>query len=105
MGFEAAFVFKIKGRYYLSCAEFINDEYHCMVASADSLAGPWSDRTLAIPHGGHNMFFKDKDGQWWSTFFGNDKNAPFIEKPGILRVEFDKAGQIHPLLRPMTRPG
>ena len=67
-------------------------------ASADSLAGPWSDRTLAIPHGGHNMFFKDKDGQWWSTFFGNDKNVPFTEKPGILRVEFDKAGRIHPLI-------
>jgi hypothetical protein len=44
------------------------------------------------------MFFKDKDGQWWSTFFGNDKNVPFTEKPGILRVEFDKAGRIHPLI-------
>ena len=45
-----------------------------------------------------NSFFKDKDGQWWSTFFGNDKNAPFTEKPGILRVEFDKAGRIRPLI-------
>jgi xylan 1,4-beta-xylosidase len=98
VGFEAAFVFKVDGRYYLSCAEFINEEYHCMIAGADSLAGPWSDRYLAIPHGGHNMFFKDKDGRWWSTFFGNDKNAPFNEKPGILRIEFDKAGKIRPLL-------
>jgi len=98
VGFEGAFMFKIKGRYYLSCAEFINDEYHGMIASADSLAGPWSDRYLAIPHGGHNMFFKDKDGRWWSTFFGAEKNAPFTEKPGILRVEFDKAGRIRPLI-------
>jgi len=97
VGFEAAFVFKIKGRYYLSCAEFINDEYHCMIASADSLAGPWSDRYLAIPHGGHNMFFKDKDGNWWSTFFGNDGDAAFKERPAILRVEFGLDGEPRPV--------
>lgn len=82
----------------------INDEYHCLIAGAESLAGPWSDRYLAIPYGGHNMLFKDKDGQWWSTFFGNDKNAPFFERPGILRAVLDKSGRVRPLIGPTTKP-
>lgn len=98
VGFEGAFLFKANGRYYLSCAEFIGDDYHCMIASADKIDGPYGDRYLAIPHGGHNMFFKDKDGKWWSTIFGNSGNAPFRERPGILRVEFGKDGHIQPLM-------
>ncbi len=96
VGFEAAFLFKANGRYHLSCAEFIKDEYHCMIASADKIGGPYGDRYLAIPHGGHNMFFQDKAGRWWSTFFGNDKNAPFRERPAILRVEFGSDGRVRP---------
>lgn len=94
VGFEGAFIFKADGRYYLSCADFINDEYHCLIASADKLMGPYGDRYIAIAQGGHNMFFKDKQGKWWSTFFGNDKSAPFMERPGILRIEFTKDGRI-----------
>ena len=88
VGFEGAFLFKVDGRYYLSCAEFIGEQYHCMLASAPTLDGPWSDRHLAVLHGGHNMFFKDAHGRWWSTFFGNSGDAPFRERPGILRVDF-----------------
>jgi hypothetical protein len=29
--------------------------YDCMIASAESLYGPCSDRHLAIPHAGHDM--------------------------------------------------
>jgi Glutaminase A six helical-hairpin domain/Domain of unknown function (DUF5127)/Glycosyl hydrolases family 43/Domain of unknown function (DUF4964) len=97
VGFEGAFLFKANGRYYLSCAEFMDRQYHCMVASADKLEGPYGDRYLAVPHGGHNMFFRDKSGQWWSTIFGNDDQAPFRERPGMLRVGFDKDGRVNPL--------
>jgi len=97
VGFEGAFLFKADGRYYLSCAEFDGRKrYNCMIAGSDKLLGPYGDRYLAVPHGGHNMFFKDRDGQWWSTFFGNDPAAPFRERPAILRVEFDKDGRIRP---------
>ncbi|MBN1489013.1 MAG: glycoside hydrolase, partial [Phycisphaerae bacterium] len=58
--------------------------------------GPWSDRYLAIQHGGHNMFFQDQQGQWWSTFFGNSGNAPFRERPAILQITFDANGTIRP---------
>jgi xylan 1,4-beta-xylosidase len=96
VGFEGAFLFKANGRYYLSCADFIDDRYHCYVASSDRLYGPYGNRCLAVPHGGHNMFFKDAKGQWWSTFFGNDVDAPFKERPGLLPIEFGADGGPRP---------
>lgn len=97
VGFEGAFLFKANSRYYLSCADFANNRYHCYVASSTNLYGPYGDRHLTIPHGGHNMFFADAKGRWWSTFFGNDDDAPFKERPGILRVEFGDDGEPRPV--------
>jgi beta-xylosidase len=101
VGFEGAFLTKINGRYRLVCAEFNQHEngpatYDCMIAESDKLYGPYGDRYLAIPHGGHNMLFKDKDGGLWSTFFGSDPKAPFTERPAILPLEFDANGRIRP---------
>jgi xylan 1,4-beta-xylosidase len=103
VGFEGAFLTKINGRYVLICAEF-NDRlgtktYDCMAATAKSVYGPYGPRYLAISHGGHNMLFKDKQGQWHSTFFGNDAKAPFRERPGILALEVDEEGHIRPKAR------
>jgi xylan 1,4-beta-xylosidase len=101
VGFEGAFLTKINGRYHLICAEFKKhkdgvDTYDCMAANAEKIYGPYGDRYLAIPHGGHNMLFKDKKGRWWSTFFGSDPKAPFRERPAILRIEIDDQGRILP---------
>jgi xylan 1,4-beta-xylosidase len=96
VGFEGTYLFKAHGLYHLAGADFANGDYHCFVASSEHLYGPYGDRYLAIPHGGHNMFFQDKEGQWWSTFFGNNENAPIKERPGILRVEFDEHLRIRP---------
>jgi len=99
VGFEGAFLFKAGGRYHLACAEFDRKrDYHCMVASSDKLYGPYGRPYLAVPHGGHNMFFRDAAGNWWSTFFGNDSRAPFRERPGILRIRFSPEGRIAPVL-------
>jgi xylan 1,4-beta-xylosidase len=100
VGFEGAFITKIKGRYVLICAEW-NDRlgaktYDCMAATAKSIYGPYGPRYLAISHGGHNMLFKDKQGQWWSTFFGSDPKAPFQERPGIIALDVDDEGHIRP---------
>jgi xylan 1,4-beta-xylosidase len=101
VGFEGAFLAKINGRYRLICAEFNKhdkgpDTYDCMAAEAEKIYGPYGDRYLAIPHGGHNMLFKDRDGAWWSTFFGSDPAAPFQERAGLLRIDFDAKGRIQP---------
>lgn len=98
VGFEGAFLTKINGRYHLICANFNKtgktSTYDCMSASADSIYGPYGDRYLAIPHGGHNVLFKGPQGKWWSTFFGNDPLAPFTERAAMLRIHLDEAGRI-----------
>ena len=100
VGFEGAAMAKIDGRYHLICAEFNKhadqSTYDCMSAVADSIYGPYGKAYLAIPHGGHNVLFKDAIGQWWSTFFGNDKEAPFRERPAILPIRINKSGEIRP---------
>jgi len=102
VGFEAAFITKIDGRYHLICADFIKWDgktatYDCMAAGSDKVYGPYGERYLAVPGGGHNVLFKDAGGKWWSTYFGNDPKAPFKERPAILRVEIDKENRIKPV--------
>ncbi len=96
VGFEGAFLTKRNGRYYLICADFLDRQYDCVVAASDSVYGPYGRRYIAIPHGGHNMFFTDRDGNWWATFFGNDATVPFRERPAILRIELDQQGRVRP---------
>ncbi|MCX6872380.1 MAG: family 43 glycosylhydrolase [Verrucomicrobia bacterium] len=96
VGHEGAFLSKHEGKYYLICAEWI-DGYSCMVAVADNVYGPYGPRYLAIPQGGHNTFFTDTEGNWWSTIWGNDGGAPFRERPGILRIDLDVQGHVRPM--------
>jgi beta-xylosidase len=95
VGFEGAFLFKANGKYHMACAERPGDgRYSCFIASADSLAGPWGARYEAVPCGGHNVFFQDKQGNWWSTLFGNDREVALRERPAILPVVFGNDGRI-----------
>jgi beta-xylosidase len=96
VGYEGAFLFKAKGRYYLAGSENIDGRYSCMIATSTNIYGPYSERYEAIPHGGHNMFFKDEKGQWWSSYFGSDGGAPWQERPGILPVVIAPDGKVHP---------
>jgi beta-xylosidase len=96
VGFEGVYMFKANGRYYLSCAERYYERYHCMTAESDHIYGPYSARYVSVPYAGHNTFFQDTQGQWWSTMFGNDPEAPIHLRPGIVPIEFDKDGHIHP---------
>jgi xylan 1,4-beta-xylosidase len=109
VGYEGVFLFKANGRYYLSGAERYYERYHCMTAESPTLRGPYSARYVSVPYAGHNTFFQDHRGQWWSTMFGNDAQAPIQKRPGILRIEFDAAGHIRPFVTGATwrpvRPG
>lgn len=66
--------------------------YDVVIASADNIYGPYSKRYTAVTGGGHNNFFKDKQGRWWSTMFGNPRGdllkRPFLTKPAIVPVEY-----------------
>lgn len=110
VGFEGAFLAKVCGKYHLLGAEFNRIPgaghrfYDCMIATADSVYGPYGKRYLALPHAGHNMLFRDTSDRWWSTFFGNDPGAVFRERPAILPITFDADGRIRPSAR-TARPG
>lgn len=66
----------------------------CLIATATNLFGPYGPRYEVLPYAGHNMFFRDERGRWWSTFFGSDGRAPWRERPGIFPIEFDADGRV-----------
>lgn len=94
VGYEGAFLFKRRGTYYLACSEIFDGRYSCAIATAKHIYGPYGPRYEAIPHGGHNTFFQDERGDWWSTYFGSDDGAPWQEQPGVVPVRFDRAGRL-----------
>jgi hypothetical protein len=47
-----------------------------------------------VPCNGGTDFFKAKDGYWYTALFGDDDQAPWRERPGIVRIDFDPQGKI-----------
>jgi len=92
VGYEGMFLFQRGGLYYLCGSDQIDGRYSCMVATSKSLLGPYSERYEAIRDGGHNAFFVEPAGQWWSTFFG----PPCSERAAVLPVHFDAEGKLLP---------
>jgi xylan 1,4-beta-xylosidase len=94
IGREGVSLFKESGRYYLGAADWPDGRYSSMVAISDNIYGPYRELREAVPCGGGTNYFKDKSGHWWCAFFGNDKSAPWREKPGIVPISFDSNGLI-----------
>jgi beta-xylosidase len=92
---DEPFLFKHAGLYYLCCAEMFDGRYSCAVSTAKNIYGPYGARYEAIPHGGHNTFFQDEKGRWWSTYFG----PPWYQRASIVPVEFGPDGKIGPKSR------
>ncbi len=91
IGYEGAFLFKVGDTYMLSGSDhYDGGKYTCWIATSKSVYGPYSARYPAIPFGGHNMFFKDTGGKWWSTIF----NGPINERPCLLPVTIEFNGQV-----------
>jgi hypothetical protein len=99
VGFEGAFLSKINGRYYLGAASLDSGRYDFMVASADSIYGPYGKRAVAVPHAGHNILFQNAEGQLYSTFFGSDDTSPIYERAAFLPVKMDENGNIVQVLQ------
>lgn len=99
VGYEGAFIVKYKGKYILGAAEWNGDKrvdgtYDLMYAVAEDLYGPYTPRRLAVPHGGHGTMFIDNDGRLMSTFFGNDRTAPFRTRVGIVLLGAEEDGEV-----------
>ena len=94
-GHEGASLFKANGKYYIGAASTVAGRYSSVDAVADKITGPYRNWEEAVPCGAGGNFFRDKDGNWWCTYFGNDDQSPWREKPGIVKIEFDAQGLIH----------
>ena len=94
LGTEGAVLFKADGRYYLGAADEYEGRYSTCLAMSENIYGPYTMRHEAVPCAGGTGFFQDSSGGWWTSFFGNDTQSPFREKPGIVRVDFDAQGKV-----------
>lgn len=96
IGHEGAYLFRCGDLYYLTAADQYEGRYSSMVAVADNVYGPYRLRHEAVPCSGGTGYFRDHQGNWWCTFFGNDAQAPFREMPAMIRVDFTADGHIIP---------
>ncbi|MFZ4456466.1 MAG: family 43 glycosylhydrolase [Bacteroidales bacterium] len=93
-GYEGVTIFKRNGVYYLGSTDHYQGRYSMMMASSKNIYGPYEGRYEAVPCNGGTNFFKTKKGEWFTCFFGDDNQAPWREKPGIIKVVFDQNGKI-----------
>ena len=102
-GFEGVFALPWQGAVFVEAARFedlgAGQVYSCHVMRSltGSIYGPFGPSYLLDPHCGHSVLFADREGQLWSTVFGNDATAPFHERPGAFRIEVNETGQLVPV--------
>jgi beta-xylosidase len=94
IGHEGVAMFKANGKYYLTAADTYQGRYSSIAAISQTIGGPYRKVHEAVPCGAGGDYFKDKEGSWWCTYFGNDDQSPWREKPGIVKIDFDGDGKI-----------
>jgi beta-xylosidase len=94
-GKDSVVLFRANGKYYLGAADEAEGRYSTFLAMSDRIYGPYQHRHEAVPGGSGAGIFHDQEGNLWSAWFGNDNSAPFREKPGLLRLELDRSGEVH----------
>lgn len=93
LGHEGAVLFKRNGKYYLGAADDYEGRYSTCLAMSDNIYGPYKKRHEGVPCGGGTGYFKDKEGNWWCSYFGNDSQSHFREKVGFVRADFAPDGR------------
>jgi xylan 1,4-beta-xylosidase len=102
IGYEGNAVIKVNGVYFVTGAEWngplrTHGTYDMMYGTSTSLFGPYTKRKLGAPHAGHGTPFRDKDGRYWTTLFGNDVTAPWRRHFGLAPLEIGDARAIRVL--------
>jgi hypothetical protein len=92
VGYEGNGLIKVGKTYFLTGAEWngplrTDGTYDMMYGTSASLLGPYTKRRLGVPHGGHGTAFRDAQGHYWYTMFGNDTTAPWRKHFGLVPIE------------------
>jgi beta-xylosidase len=100
VGYEGNGLIKVNGVYFLTGAEWhgplrTQGTYDMMYGSSTSLLGPYSQRRMGAPHGGHGTAFRDKQGSYWYTMFGNDPTAPWRMHFGLVPIDIGDPASIN----------
>lgn len=99
VGYEGNALIKVNGVYFLTGAEWhgplrTHGTYDMMYGTSKSLFGPYSQRRMGAPHGGHGTPFRDKEGRYWYTMFGNDPTAPWRMHFGLVPIDIGDPASI-----------
>lgn len=99
VGYEGNGLIKVGGVYFLTGAEWhgplrTHGTYDMMYGTSKTLFGPYSQRRMGAPHGGHGTAFKDKQGRFWYTMFGNDPTAPWRMRFGVVPIDIGDPASI-----------
>lgn len=99
VGYEGTGLIKVNGVYFLTGAEWhgplrTHGTYDMMYGTSKTLFGPYSQRRMGAPHGGHGTPFADKQGRYWYTMFGNDPTAPWRMHFGLVPIHIGDPASI-----------
>ncbi|WP_372647338.1 family 43 glycosylhydrolase [Draconibacterium sp.] len=91
VGTAGAHIIKLNGKYCLVASDLQHrmgtwcDDQFLSVSDGD-IYGPYHRREFVVPHAAHSTIFKDREGNWWSTFAGNvdDSYAMFTGATGLI---------------------
>jgi len=101
VGYEGVFLFKRDKKYYLTSAEWNvhpdgKNSYDSMIASADSIYGPYSNRYCALRFGGHNGYFEGPGGYLYATLWCYPDKSPEWQMLTITRMVQNNQDLWHP---------
>jgi xylan 1,4-beta-xylosidase len=99
VGYEGVHMFKYKGKYYLSAAEWnVHADgklsYDSMIASADHVYGPFGDRYCAVRYGGNSSYFVGKDGQLYGTPWSYPESDYHWQRVSIVKIDAGVDGKL-----------
>lgn len=97
VGYEGVHLFKHKGKYYLTSAEWnVHQDgkvsYDSMIASSDHIYGPYGNRYCALRFGGHNGYFTDDHNNVYATIWCYPDGDHHWQRVSIVKMQLDKNG-------------
>lgn len=104
VGYEGVHLFKYKGTYYLTAAEWNvhsngKISYDGMIASSKNIYGPYGNRYCALRYGGHNCYFNGPNNEIYATIWCFPDQDEHWQKVSILKMKLNEKGMFTPDLK------